>query len=315
MSPGEFGLQSALASCVSLCSRRQFRSEWVLDWPCSLQQTRREPTAKQWHQLPSGRLAMPVSRPSVVAEGEEQCLVQGQDPRDTNTAQPGLWVESRLSLGSQQHRRTPSGKEGRHATSLPRHSLVPPMKSGISFGKKRFHLVSQLLRLEEAAGQLEETAGDVCSHRQKDGLLQCGGAPEGTRASATRLCIQLPQGSGPWWKMKLACQSQANVLHACHAWRERPPPGRVSGAFLSPCAWWVQRGHLSCVAASGSFLLSPKGLTWWKASSPDLAASCLAPSFSPWGGKASASAAACQDGTMKLGKEEALQSSRMGTAF
>lgn len=27
MSPGEFGLQSALASCVSLCSRRQFRSE------------------------------------------------------------------------------------------------------------------------------------------------------------------------------------------------------------------------------------------------------------------------------------------------
>lgn len=27
MSPGKFGLQSALASCVSLCSRRQFRSE------------------------------------------------------------------------------------------------------------------------------------------------------------------------------------------------------------------------------------------------------------------------------------------------
>lgn len=29
MSPGEFGPQSALASCVSLCSRRQFHSEWV----------------------------------------------------------------------------------------------------------------------------------------------------------------------------------------------------------------------------------------------------------------------------------------------
>ena len=107
----------------------------VLDWPRSLQQRQREPTAKLWHHLPSERLRMPVSRPFVVAEGEEQCLVQGQDPRDTNMAHPGLWVESRLSLGSQQHRRTPSGKEGRHATSLPRHSLVPAMKSGISFGK------------------------------------------------------------------------------------------------------------------------------------------------------------------------------------
>lgn len=108
-------------------------------------------------------------------------------------------------------------------------------------------------------------------------LLQCGGAPEGRRASATRPCIQLPQGSGPWWKMKLVCQSQANVLHACHPLRERPPLGRVSGAtlrlvgpkgtsLLCGCKWLLppfpQGSHLvdgffstSCCLVPGSQLV------------------------------------------------------------
>lgn len=68
----------------------------ILDWPCSLQQRQREPNAKLWHHLPSGRLGMPVSRPFLVEEGEEQCLVQGQDPRDTITAHPGFTLASPL---------------------------------------------------------------------------------------------------------------------------------------------------------------------------------------------------------------------------
>ena len=155
-------------------------------------------------------------------------------------------------------------------------------------------------------------AGDVCSRKQKNGLCcNVGGL--------LRVKELLQQGSAfsnVQWKMKLVRRSQANVLHACHLLRERPPLGHVSGAFLSPCGWWVQRGHLSCVGASVSFLLSPRGLTWQKASSPVLAALCLAPSLAAWGGNASsASAAACQDRTLKLEKEEALQSSCMGTAF
>lgn len=97
--------------------------------------------------------------------------------------------------------------------------------------------------------------------------------------------------------------------------------GHVPGTFPSPYRRSLQRGHLSYVGARVPFIPSTpshKGLTWQKASSPCLAAWCPAPGLAARGGNTSpASPAACQAPgfPLYLGKEEALQSSPVGSAF
>lgn len=111
-------------------------------------------------------------------------------------------------------------------------------------------------------------------------------------ASAISVCMQLLQRSGPWWKKRVVPVSGKPAARLSSSKRTASTEMCVSNLFAS-----LQLVYLSRMCASVSFMPSPKGPTWQKASFLGFVATSLAPSMAAQGGKVlPTSAAACQDG-------------------